>query len=105
MNVANNTISANVFFREVGRLCGADYQFWQYGNHAEEIYSHKFMWLKLDYIHLNPVRSGIVRKSSEYKYSSASNYSEEIDSVLPVTLISNPVVDVLQPSTILKYIK
>ena len=32
-----------------------NYQFWQYGNHAEEIYSHKFMWSKLDYIHLNPV--------------------------------------------------
>ena len=82
-----------------------NYQFWQYGNHAEEIYSHKFMWSKLDYIHLNPVRSGMVRKSSEYRYSSASNYSDDIDNVLPVTLISNPVVDVLQPSTILKYIK
>ena len=43
-----------------------NYQFWQYGNHAEEIYSHKFMWSKLDYIHLNPVRSGIVEKASYY---------------------------------------
>jgi REP element-mobilizing transposase RayT len=32
-----------------------EYQFWQYGNHAEEIYTNKFMWSKLDYIHLNPV--------------------------------------------------
>ncbi|EKT3958666.1 transposase, partial [Flavobacterium psychrophilum] len=32
-----------------------NYQFWQYGNHPEEIYSNKFMWSKLDYIHLNPV--------------------------------------------------
>jgi hypothetical protein len=30
--------------------------FWQYGNHPEEIYSIKFMWSKLPYIHPNPVR-------------------------------------------------
>ena len=40
-----------------------NYQFWQYGNHAEEVYSHKFMWSKLDYIHLNPVCSGIIEKA------------------------------------------
>lgn len=51
-----------------------NYQFWQYGNHPEEIYSNKFMWSKLDYIHLNPVRAGIVEKGSQYIYSSASNY-------------------------------
>ena len=49
-------------------------QFWQYGNHAEEIYTQEFMWSKLDYIYLNPVRAGIVEKASEYIYSSASNY-------------------------------
>jgi hypothetical protein len=37
---------------------------WQYGNHPEEVYSNKFMWTKLDYIHLNPVRAGIVEKAS-----------------------------------------
>jgi REP element-mobilizing transposase RayT len=50
------------------------YQFWQYGNHPEEIYTEKFLWQKLDYIHLNPVRAGIVAKASDYLYSSASNY-------------------------------
>lgn len=48
-----------------------NYQFWQYGNHPEEIYSSKFMWSKLHYIHLNPVRAGIVMKASHYIYSSA----------------------------------
>lgn len=51
-----------------------NYQFWKYGNHTEEIYTEKFMWSKLDYIHLNPVRAGIVNKPQEYIYSSASNY-------------------------------
>ncbi|PWJ93329.1 hypothetical protein BC749_11616 [Flavobacterium araucananum] len=31
------------------------------------------MWSKLDYIHLNPVRSGLVAKASAYMYSNASN--------------------------------
>jgi len=43
-----------------------NYQFWQYGNHAEEIYSEKFMWSKMDYIHLNPVKAGIVERASDY---------------------------------------
>lgn len=51
-----------------------NYQFWRYGNYLEEIYSTSFMWSKLDYIHLNPVRAGIVEKASHYIYSSASNY-------------------------------
>ena len=51
-----------------------NYQFWRYGNYLEEIYSASFMWSKLDYIHLNPVRAGIVEKASHYIYSSASNY-------------------------------
>ncbi len=33
-----------------------NYQFWQYGNHAVEIYTKEFMWSKLDYIHLNQLR-------------------------------------------------
>lgn len=43
-----------------------NYQFWRYGNYLEEIYSASFMWSKLDYIHLNPVRAGIVEKASHY---------------------------------------
>lgn len=74
-----------------------NYQFWQYGNHAEEIYSEKFMWSKLDYIHLNPVRAGIVAKTSEYIYSSASNYING-EGILTVEKADNPVIDVLKNS-------
>ena len=79
-----------------------DYQFWQYGNHAEEIYSHKFMWAKLDYIHLNPVRAGIVEKASHYRYSSASNYVHD-QGLLNVEIVDNPVIDVLKKASIIKY--
>jgi REP element-mobilizing transposase RayT len=70
-----------------------DYQFWQYGNHPEEIYTNNFMWSKLHYIHLNPVRAGIVEKASNYIYSSASNYINS-KGLLPVLKADNPIIDV-----------
>ena len=55
----------------------SEYQFWTHENHAEYIYSTKFIEQKLDYIHNNPVRAGIVEKPEEYLYSSAKNYADE----------------------------
>ena len=53
------------------------YQFWTHENHAVFIFSEKFMWQKLKYIHENPVRAGIVRKPEDYQYSSAVNYYDD----------------------------
>ncbi|MBS7252450.1 REP-associated tyrosine transposase [Flavobacterium branchiicola] len=78
------------------------YQFWQYGNHAEEIYSSKFMWCKLDYIHLNPVRAGLVAKASDYLYSSAGNYVNNTG-LLEIEKVDNPIVNVLDSSSFTKY--
>ena len=79
-----------------------NYQFWQYGNHLEEIYTNKFMWSKLDYIHLNPVRAGIVEKASQYIYSSASNYVND-KGLLKIEKADNPIVAVLNPNSFNKY--
>ena len=79
-----------------------NYQFWQYGNHPEEIYSNKFMWSKLDYIHLNPVRAGIVEKASQYIYSSASNYLHDVG-LLCIEKADIPIVDVLNFNDFSKY--
>jgi len=79
-----------------------NYQFWQYGNHPEEIYSTKFLWSKLDYIHLNPVRAGIVEKASHYTYSSASNYVLD-KGLLKVEKADIPIVDVLNLNNFTKY--
>ena len=55
----------------------SEYQFWTHENHAELVYSNKFIEQKLDYIHNNPVRAGIVSQPEEYIYSSAKNYADE----------------------------
>lgn len=79
-----------------------NYQFWQYGNHAEEIYSEKFMWSKLDYIHLNPVRAGIIEKASQYIYSSASNYVTG-NGLLNVNTVEIPKINVKNLNNVMKY--
>ncbi len=50
------------------------YQTWTNNNHPEECFSEKFTRTKLDYIHDNPVRAGIVLNPEDYVYSSAANY-------------------------------
>ncbi len=62
------------------------------------------MWSKLDYVHMNPVRAGIVEKASHYIYSSASIYVNNTG-LLKVEVMPNPVVDVLKTESILKYNK
>jgi putative transposase len=48
--------------------------FWEESYHGEEIFSKVFFDSKLNYIHLNPVRAGIVEKQEEYLLSSAGDY-------------------------------
>ncbi len=59
-----------------------NFKFWQAGNHATELYSEKFIWDKINYIHRNPVDEGFVTNDFDWRYSSASNYHEK-ESVLP----------------------
>jgi REP element-mobilizing transposase RayT len=50
-------------------------QIWTHENYPEEIYSQSFMEQKLEYIHNNPVKAGIVAAPEDYLYSSARNYA------------------------------
>ncbi|MCX2495063.1 transposase [Pedobacter sp. PF22-3] len=51
-----------------------NYKVWQDGYHAVELISRDFTFQKLNYIHQNPVRAGIVSEPEHYIYSSATNY-------------------------------
>lgn len=50
------------------------YQLWQHNNHPVELESNKFLEQKLDYIHNNPVRAGLVQYPEDYLLSSARDY-------------------------------
>ena len=53
----------------------SEFQIWTHENHAIELFSPDFTYQKLNYIHFNPVRAGIVLNSEDYLYSSARNYA------------------------------
>lgn len=59
---------------------------WTNNNHPEECFTKEFTESKLNYIHQNPVRAGIVNKAEDYIYSSASNYAGK-GGILHVELI------------------
>ena len=50
------------------------YKVWQDGNHPIELDSNEMLDQKLDYIHENPVKQGIVYQAEDYCYSSAIDY-------------------------------
>lgn len=52
-----------------------EFKIWTNDNHPEEILSIDFLMSKLNYLHENPVRGGIVSRAEDYLYSSASNYA------------------------------
>jgi len=59
--------------RKAGRPAGS-YKVWQEGFHPETIESVKFFRQKLDYMHNNPVRKGLVEAPEHWTYSSAGMY-------------------------------
>ncbi|MDI9341903.1 MAG: transposase [Sediminibacterium sp.] len=62
------------------------YKVWQDGYHAEELFSDKFTYQKLNYIHQNPVVDRIVERPEDYIFSSARNYAG-LESVLDVIVL------------------
>jgi len=65
------------------------FQVWTHENHAIYLYCSKFIREKIDYLHNNPVRAGIVEKPEDYLYSSARHYAE-LDCLLEITDIGLP---------------
>jgi putative transposase len=51
-----------------------NFKFWQDGNEPKDCRTREFTLQKLNYIHQNPVRAGIVFEAEQYMYSSAINY-------------------------------
>jgi putative transposase len=49
------------------------YKVWTNNNHPEETYSNEFMQTKLNYVHQNPVRAGLVYTPEDYIYNSAGD--------------------------------
>jgi putative transposase len=53
------------------------YQFWQQDNHPIELTTNGMLEQRLNYLHENPVKAGIVHEPQDYVYSSAIDYYSE----------------------------
>jgi putative transposase len=64
----------------------SQHQVWQEGFHPQAVTSEDMLRQKLDYIHYNPVKIGLVDRPEDWRYSSARNYSGQ-DGILDIDLI------------------
>lgn len=62
------------------------YQVWTHENHAVVLYSNDFIQEKLEYLHNNPVRAGLVNRPEDFLYSSARNYAD-LEGILDIAYI------------------
>jgi hypothetical protein len=51
-----------------------DFQVWSHDNHPEELWSVEFIRQKMEYLHMNPVKAGLVLEPQHWVYSSAADY-------------------------------
>jgi putative transposase len=52
----------------------SDYQVWQEGYHPQGIGTSDMLYQKINYIHFNPVKRGLVLKPEDWRYSSANYF-------------------------------
>ena len=64
-----------------------EFQFWKQDYHPVELNSAEKLKQRLDYLHENPVRSGLVWEPRHYKYSSAIDYYTKEHGLLKVELL------------------
>ncbi len=61
-------------YRRAAHKAENEYQVWQEGSHTQRIADDAMMLQKLDYLHRNPVRRGLVLQAEHWRYSSAHEW-------------------------------
>ncbi len=57
--------------------CGRQYSLVDHHSSALPVFSEAFLMEKVNYIHLNPVREGLVERAQDYRWSSARQWVHE----------------------------
>ena len=63
-------------------------RFWQPTRHPEAIYSRDFWQEKVDYIHNNPIKAGLVHRVDHWRFSSAGHWSTDTNRTESDVLLS-----------------
>ena len=64
-----------------------EYQFWHQDNHPLECDTNDILDSRMNYLHENPVRAGLVRHAQDYIYSSAIDYYTEEQGLIGVEFV------------------
>ena len=64
------------------------YQFWQQQNHPIELNNPEITRERMNYLHQNPIRAGLVWEPWEYRYSSACDYMNNKKGLVEIDLYS-----------------
>jgi putative transposase len=63
------------------------YQFWQEGYHPVALDTEEKWRQRMNYLHDNPVRAGLVWRAEDYKYSSAIDYIGGKNELLDIVML------------------
>ncbi|NGF57174.1 transposase [Parapedobacter sp. SGR-10] len=64
-----------------------EYQFWRQDNHPIQCDTNAIIETRLNYVHENPVKAGIVMREQDYLYSSAIDYYTEEKGLIDIDFI------------------
>lgn len=70
------------FLRETPDADGSTHQVWQESFKALPMWSSWMIWQKINYIHANPVRAGLVDSAKDYRWSSFRAFYQEVNEPL-----------------------
>lgn len=59
-------------------------QVWQESFKAMPLWSGWMIWQKVNYIHANPVKAGIVKSAKDYRWSSFHSYYSQAPELIPI---------------------
>ncbi|MBS1527615.1 MAG: transposase [Bacteroidetes bacterium] len=63
------------------------FQFWQQDNHPIELITKEMIDQRLNYLHQNPVKAGLVWQPADYKYSSGIDYYKQEKGLIEIQLL------------------
>lgn len=81
---SNNQTFLKIFQESADGINDQKKKLWMPRFDDEVIRNQQMFWAKLNYIHNNPLKAGLVTRAEDYKYSSARDYINKDQSVLEV---------------------
>jgi len=80
------------FARKLNKINGGEKKFWQKRFYDERILDTLTLIKKLEYIHNNPMKAGLVNSPEEYSYSSYNYYIKSGNLANPIIEIDKPTI-------------